>query len=56
VIADLRGALDPAVEEAADDALMDELVATLSLPLAASWAMRAEVPVPQGLRSMAFSP
>jgi hypothetical protein len=25
-------------------------------PLAWSWAMRAEVPVPQGLRSMALSP
>ena len=29
---------------------------TLSLPLAASCAIRAEVPVPHGLRSIALSP
>jgi hypothetical protein len=29
---------------------------TSSLPRAASWAIRAEVPVPQGLRSIALAP
>ena len=33
-----------------------KLSPTFSLPLAASCAMRAEVPVPQGERSIALSP
>ena len=55
-IADLGLRLDAAVEQGADDDFVDEIVADLELARAASCAMRAEVPVPQGERSIALSP
>ena len=38
------------------EVVLDVSGATASFPFAASCAIRAEVPVPQGLRSIAFSP
>ena len=55
-VADLGARLDTAVEQAADDAFMDEFVAHLEAALGGRCAIRADVPVPQGERSIAFSP
>ena len=43
-------------KSAADDAFVDKLVADFQPPLAARCASRADVPVPQGERSIARSP
>ncbi len=56
VVADFRGGFDAAVEQAADDRLVDEVVADLEVTARRQLRDAGRGAVPQGERSMAFSP
>lgn len=55
-IADPHLVLDPALEDGADQALLPECLTDAQPAFPCSCAMRADVPVPPGDRSIALSP
>ena len=55
-VADAGLLLYAAAKDRADDALVDKFAPFLELPASANCAMRADVPVPHGERSIAWSP